>query len=411
MNLRLRTLLLAAVGSVALVAGCQEQLTTPGTCPANCPGGTPVLRDTVLEALIGEDSTHSGYVVPGTAIAGLRVANGLNGTTNYAVIQFLPRDATLKADSTQHTYVIDSMVVQVSLLARDTSVSGLSLEIHRMALTPDSNPSFAAVDGVIVPGTLIDSITIADSIPDSLFTYRFVFPLDTTPNLQIPAADSGRLQVAVALLGGTPSGIRLGGILSGTGSPVFWTYVTVNTTDTTTAVRKQFIKRGAAWTRFVSNSVTPPADSSVLAIGTPTGSRAVIRFPWPAYLRDSALLARATLELVPEQPIAGLSGDSSHVEVYGVHADFGAKSPRTEFFVGTRPLLLGSTDTVKVDVISELGHWQASRLPDPPVLVVNVSPEGTSFTEPRFYSTRQPVAERRPRLRITYQAPFDFERP
>jgi hypothetical protein len=63
-------------------------------------------------------------------------------------------------------------------------------------------------------------------------------------------------------------------------------------------------------------------------------------------------------------------------------------------------------------VIAEIQRWQSvQRLPHPPLLVVKVQPEGTSFTEPRFYSTRETVAARRPRLRITYQAPFDFERP
>ena len=62
-------------------------------------------------------------------------------------------------------------------------------------------------------------------------------------------------------------------------------------------------------------------------------------------------------------------------------------------------------------MIVEIQSWQATRLPHPPVLFVNVSPEGASFTEPRFYSTRSPIAARHPRLRITYQLPFAFERP
>lgn len=411
MTLRLRTLLLAAFGSVVLVAGCREQLTAPGTCPATCPGGTPVLRDTVLEAIVGQDSTHSGYFNPGASLGGLRVANGLNGATDYAVIQFLPREDSIPVRDTGRTYSIDSVAIEISLLARDSTVSGLRLELHRMPVTTDSGVTFAGVDGIVVPGTLIDSVTIADSVrADSVFKYRFVFKLDTTPNLQIPPADSGRLQLAVSLAGASASGVRVGGIGSGKGIPIFWTYVTVNVPDTAAATKYQYIKRGAAFSTFVSNSVIPPADSTILAVGTPTGARALLRFPWPAYLRDSALLARATLELVPESPINGLAGDSAFVNVYGVRADFGAKSPITGL-VGTRGLTLGSSDTVKVDVISELGAWQASRLPHPPVLVVSISPEGTSFSEPRFYSTRQPVAVRRPRLRITYQAPFDFERP
>jgi len=409
MKLRLRLSLLAGLGLGVVVVGCREQLTAPGSCPATCPGGTPVLRDTVLEALPGADSIHSGYIIRGATLAGMRVANGLIGATDYGVVKFIRREDSIFVRDTGRTYTIDSVALEVTLLARDTTASGIRLALHRLPATTDSGVTFATVDAAVIPGTLIDSVTIADSVRGS-HKYRFVFQGVTLPQVDIPAGDSGALALAVAISGATVTGVRIGGIGSGVGVPIFRTYVTVNVPDTAAAVKRQTIVRGPSFSTFVSNTTAPAADSTILAIGTPTGARAVIRFPWPAYLRDSALLARATLELVPAQAIDGLPGDSGFVDVHGVRADFGAKSPITGL-VGTRGLTFGSLDTVRVDVISEIQNWQARRLPHPPVLVVILTPEGTSFTEPRFYSTREPVAARRPRLRITYQAPFDFERP
>lgn len=409
MKLRLRLSLLAALGLGVAMAGCQEQLTAPGICPATCPGGTPVLRDTVLDALPGADSTHAGYILRGATAAGLRVANGLVGATDYGVVRFLPREDSLFVRDTGRTYTIDSVALEVTLLARDTTASGIRLALHRLPATTDSGVAFATVDAAVIPGTLIDSVTIADSIRAS-FKYRFVFQGSTLAVVDIPAADSGVLAMALAISGGTATGVRMGGIGSGIGVPIFRTYVTLNVPDTATAVKQQTIVRGPKFSTFVSNTTAPAADSAILAIGTPAGARALIRFPWPAYLRDSALLARATLELVPAQAIDGLPGDSAFIRIHGVRADFGAKSPITGV-VGTRGLGFSSLDTVRVDVISEVQSWQARRLPHPPVLVVILTPEGTSFTEPRFYSTREAVAARRPRLRVTYQAPFDFERP
>ena len=413
MKLRLRLFLLAALGIGVAVAGCREQLTAPGSCPATCPGGTPVLRDTVLDALVGEDSTYAGYILRGATLAGLRVANGLIAATDYGVVRFVGRQDSIFIRDTGRTYTIDSVALEVTLLARDTTASGIRLALHRLPATTDSGVPFATIDAAVVPGTLIDSVTIADSIHPSarsVHKYRFVFQGGTLPVVDISSADSGVLAMAVAISGASPTGVRVGGIGSGVGVPIFRTYVTVNVPDTATAVKRQVIVRGPEFTTFVSNTTAPAADSTILAIGTPAGARALIRFPWPTYLRDSALLARATLELVPAQAIDGLPGDSAFVDIHGVRADFGAKSPITGL-VGTRGLIFGSLDTVRVDVISEVQVWQAKRLPHPPMLVVILSPEGTSFTEPRFYSTRETVATRRPRLRITYQAPFDFERP
>lgn len=416
MNFRFTRSTVAALGLALLAAGCQEQLTAPGSCPATCPGGTPVLRDTVLEALPGGDLLYSGYTIRGITGGGIRAANGLDGHTDYAIIGFTSRPDSVPTRDTvnKHTdYTIDSLAITVVLLARDTSASGIVLALHRLPATVDTNAAFGDIDPLIVPGTLIDSVTIADSVPNSTFTYRFVFQGDTLSLVDIPPADSGVLAVAVAISGATPTGIRVGGIGSPGAIPQMATYVTANTTDTTPAVKHQVVLSRPAFTTFVTSQPEPAFDPNVLALGNPSGTRAYIHFPWPAYLKDTALLARATLELVPVAPFNGLAGDTAVLDIHAVRADFGAKSPLVSPFEfgATGPLPAGGNDTLRIDVGGIVQAWQRDQLPFPPLLVAKVEPASVSFTSPRFYSTQSPVPARRPRLRITYQLPFDFERP
>jgi hypothetical protein len=396
-----------ALGLLALSA-CQQDLTAPGACPATCPGGTPIVRDTVLTAIFGGDTTFVGYVPRGGTASGLRVSNGVNGAIHHAVIGFLPRPDSLRGaiDTLNHSYVIDSVTLEIGLIARDTLASGMRLELYRIPSTTDSSADFAEIDALIVPGNFLDSVTIADSVRPSE-QYRFRFLGADLAKVEIPAADSV-LAIAVVLVGGSNSGVRIAGRVGNfTDIPTFRTYVTLNSADTAASAKKQVIVRGPDLVTYVS-SVEPTFDIDRLRIGTGDVARSLIRFEFPAYLRDTAILARATLELTPTGPFVGISGDSAFVDVYGVRADYGAKSPPGPLG-GRRLLVMGSADTVSIDVVSELQAWQFERLPHPPVLLLRHSAEGGNYIEPEFYSTRFPAGA--PRLRITYQLPFDFERP
>jgi hypothetical protein len=394
-----------ALGLLALSA-CQQELTAPGACPATCPGGTPIVRDTVIDAIFEGDTTFVGYVPRGGTQSGLRVSNGVNGSIHHAVIGFLPRPDSIRGaiDTLDHPYAIDSVTLEITLVARDTLASGMRLEVYRIPSTTDSAATFAEIDALIVPANLLDSVTIADSVrPRKVYRFRFL-GADTT-KVQLSPTDSV-LAIAVVLVGGTNSGVRLAGRFDERST--FRTYVTLLSADTAASVKKQVIVRGPDLVTFVA-SVEPTFDPDLLRIGTGDVARSLIRFDFPPYLRDTAILARATLELWPTGPLVGLSGDSAFVDVYGVRADFGAKSPPGPLG-GRRLLVMGSSDSVSIDVVSELQAWQFERLPHPPVLLLRHSGEGANYIEPEFYSSRSAPAVR-PRLRITYQLPFDFERP
>jgi hypothetical protein len=57
---RLTSIFLAGLLSAGL-AGCTEDLTTPGSCPQTCPGGIAQLLDTVIYAVPNGDSSFVGY--------------------------------------------------------------------------------------------------------------------------------------------------------------------------------------------------------------------------------------------------------------------------------------------------------------------------------------------------------------
>ncbi|HXI22094.1 MAG TPA: hypothetical protein VNH46_13460, partial [Gemmatimonadales bacterium] len=139
-------------------------------------------------------------------------------------------------------------------------------------------------------------------------------------------------------------------------------------------------------------------------------ARSILRFPWPEYLRDSAQLVRATLELLPTGPVPGLAGDTAYVQARPLLADFGSKSPASSdaLFITSVPILPGVLDTLSIEVRRSLTLWQGSA-PLPPAFMLQLFPEVSSFTRPTFGSSRTPGLM--PRLRITYARKFPFQEP
>ena len=186
------------------------------------------------------------------------------------------------------------------------------------------------------------------------------------------------------------------------------TYLTPITTDTS-LLHQPPLPRIIAFNTFVSSTDATP-DNTAITVGGVPSSRALVRFSLPARIRDSSTIIRATLELTPLAPLTGLPGDTVALDVRSVLADLGAKSPRLSSpatRILTSLLTLGTPDVVRLDVTSLVDLWQApSHLP--PALFLALQPEGSSFTQAVFGSTRQGTP---PRLRITYVLPFPFETP
>jgi hypothetical protein len=398
------------VGITALVvvlSGCQEKLTAPADCPALCPGGQPVVFDEVFHPVVGADSSFRGYVQP-HAGAAMLVANGLQGFEELGLVRFVRRGDSVSVRDTLRPYVIDSVALSFTIVARDTTLTGLQVQLYRLSPVFDSTTSYAG----IAPAFGLDSLLATINVPDSLKSgpIRQVFRDAELSRLQIAAADSGRLGIGLRV----PSpltGVRLGALGSGTGG-IFTTYVTAQIPDTGTA-KLRTITAGPAFNTYVSQQPTQSDDSTRLAVGGEPSARAFLRFDLPARIRDSATIVRATLELTPVTPIIGLPTDPPELLARALLANAGAKSP-VNSSAGRVPVdtLDNGATTVSIEIVRLVELWLGTTT-RPSALSLAFSPEfeAASFTRPMFYSTLAPDPLVWPRLRVSYLRSFPFETP
>ena len=397
----LKKLLLGWVIVALVVAACQEQLTAPADCPALCPGGY-IIRDTVLDPIPDADSSYEGYVLPGQGTT-IRVSNGLPASEDRGVIRFNSRPDSLFLRDTLRTYTIDSATIEFTITRRDTTVGGLKMYLYRLPATTDTSATFAQVAPELTPANLLDSVLVDDTSDTPLV--KVVFKDTTTYKLDIPAADSGVLAIGLAMAAASPTGVRVGTILTGSAAPVFTTFVNVNIADTT--LQKRTILLNPKFSDFVSQN-PPTLDPDLLTTGGAPSARSLLRFDWPDFIRDSGQLVRVTLELIPTAPMNGLPNDPAFLEARIVLSDLGSKSSLSQSTFAEFELPEASSDTVNFEIVSLLSAWQT--IPTiPHALSLSLTPEGSSFTRATFGSTR--TSGMKPRLKVTYAVPFRFARP
>jgi hypothetical protein len=202
------------------------------------------------------------------------------------------------------------------------------------------------------------------------------------------------------MTGDTPTGGRIGN-QRGAFPPEFLTYVRPIAPNSVV----QGVPITPAFTDYVSRQ-TPTIDPELLTVGGVPSSRVLLRFPWPARLRDSATIVRATLELVPAQPITGVRNETASLDVRGLATDFGAKSPVEPSSLGSLTLPFSSSDTVRVEIANVVRFWQGGLRP--PATFLSIAPEVETFSRAVFGSSRSGAP---PRIRINYLPRFPFTRP
>lgn len=381
--------------------GCEETLTLPGGCPELCPGGRPQLRDTVIVAATGSDSTFTGYA--GWAeVLSLLAADDQGGVAARAWYQFPRRVDSLTVADSLRPYTVDSIALGVTLLARDTTVKNLRLRFHTVPLGYDTTATLEQLTADMTPATLIDSVAVADTLSSG--AVRLVLKGDALDRLVIPAADSGKLAIGVSIGAARPTGVRLGSIRGG-GPASFVTYARVNVPDT--AQQRQAVSLTSEANGYAVTGVSGVDDADLLYVGRVPTARGLVRFNVPRRILDSTDIVRATLELTPFRPLTGLVGDPTLMEARAVTADIGAKSTPAFALRTATNLPATGTAPVAIDLIAIVLNWRgSSSLPQS--LLLSMSPEGGSFHQPVFGSTRKGEA---PRLRITYLVPAAVEKP
>jgi hypothetical protein len=397
------------------MTACQEKLTSPADCPALCPGGSVQVFDTVVPALALRDSSFpahkdsaNGYVARGQGAA-LLVSNGFEGSEDRAVYRFAVRGDSIAVRDTLRAYAVDSALLSLTLVARDTLVDGLKVYLYRLPSAVDSTVTFTDVESQFVDSNFIDSIAVPDTLNSG--TIRTTLRGADLVRLRLAPGGDSVLAIGLRMAAITPTGIRVGAVPAGTAA-TFTSYVTVDVPDTG-SVRNQTMIRTTAFNTFVTQSSIVPDDTLLLVGGEPS-SRALVRFGLTDAFFDSTTIVRATLELTPARPIIGLPTDPSALQVLAVIGDLGAKSPLSNDvnFIRQDTLPTVQSDTVQIEMTRIVQLWQSSRS-RPQSIFLRLIPEGASFARAAFFSTRSPsggvlVA---PRLRITFQRAFPFENP
>ncbi len=389
----------AAIAIVVAVSACTEKLTAPGSCPALCPGGEVTIRDTVLTAVAFGDSSFTGYQGRSDPAALLLSDGGPYGQSR-AVIRFARRGDSVLVRDTLRTFTVDSVALGVVLQRRDSTVGGMVLEFYRLPRSIDTLSSVAAIDAAMTPASLLAEIPIADS--DRSGELRVRLTPEAVAKLAFVPADTTKLQIGLRLRSSGGGAVQVGALNSGSSTPLYTTYVTANIADTT--ARKQVFTR-APELNFTARDDFGPPPPNLLEVGGFPASRSFIRFVLPPFLRDSATILRATLELTLSAPLVAIPGDSARLDTRAVLVDFGAKSPVAFDRVISTSLTRDIGTTVQLDMVGLVQLWQGSN-PLPSIIRLSIVQEGATFIAPLFESTRQGVP---PRLRITYRPPFAFE--
>ena len=386
---------------VAAIGACDQQLTVPGQCPEFCPGGNSQVAEIVIPVTLDSDTTFVGYV-GNLEVPALLVSEGIEPGEARAWYQFPSRPDTVLVDEWL-PYTIDSVAFSFPMVGLDTLRDDLRLILHRVPITLDTTVTFEEMEALLTDESVVDTVALADTLRAGQVA-RFVLSGDVLSRLEFPADDSGFLGLGIRLVPGTGSGVRLGS-LGGSAPPVWTTYARVEVSDT--ARQRQSLSFGADQNGYIM-ARPPITDPDALWLGGLPSARSVLRFELPLNIRDSALILRATLELVPASPFAGIPGDPGILQVRGVLRDLGGKSTPTFTAVGARELPSSGSETISVEVQSVVELWRgANGLPQ--MLYLNMLFDGGSFDRPLFRSTRSGMGA--PQLRIDYLVPGRTEQP
>ena len=397
-------LMLTGILVTVLVLGCREDLMAPavGTCPDFCPPEQLEMVDSILLDNVVTDSSFSGYVMPheATALQVYRDSTAAGDLGSRAIFSFVRFSDSLSVagDSVYGTVVAtDSFAVRLPVRARNLAQTGLELAIYRIPVDVDSTTTYADLDPYFTDSTLLGTVAISDTLTSGAVTVTFdslAFPSFT--------ADSNRAAVGVVLR--NPNAYVQLGSNEANAAATLTRYVQVDSVGTPVARQDG---RRQEFDSFLGTP-RPPAAATAREIGGSPAARTMLRFALPPRIADSSRVLRATLELLPAEPVSGAPDDSLAVIAQGLSADVGAKSPLTAVSEAVVPLLVaflpvGSTDTVRLDVTDVVISWTRDST-RPRVLAVRAVPEGGAFAELRIGAAASGAL--RPRLHVTFVPPL-----
>ena len=390
------------VFALAAVSACKEAVTAPGVCPEFCPSRRVEVIDSVFLGSIVGDSSYRGFVLPYQAPLMQVVTEG-SAPESRSVIRYIAFEDTIPG---KEIISKDSFEIELRIVGVSDPSNSLELRIHRLPATVDTGTTWAEADPYFDDSTLVatiplpDTLTVSDSV---VATVSAAMPLSAFPTFE---QDGNVAAVGVSLRAaaegyvnvGTDEGVRPSLLLR-------W----FTTTDTTildsialdslglepedslvidTVAQNE--GRLPEMDKFVALPWTS-GDPDALPIGGTPSARAILRVDLPAFVIDSSEISRATLILVPSEPVVGAPDDTLRLRADFLTADVGAKSPvlalEDTSSIGGVDVPVGWADTVRLEVTHILN----------PLRIV---PEGGPVGEARFWSSR--AAAGAASLQLTY---------
>lgn len=384
-----------------LVAGCREDLTAPGNCPEFCPAKLIDVFDSLFVGSVVADSAWTGYVAPDKAARAQVVSDGAVAES-HATIRFiaLPDEIGARPIASIDTFRLDILVTGRA------AVSGLELVVHRLPADLDSTTTYADLQPYFEDSTQIAVIALPDTLVGGVVGTPL--PGDAFPTL---ADDDWVAAVGLRIAAGPEAYVDLA-TLESVGQAVLTMYAKVVQGEDTTEANDF---RLAAFDSYVSVDQTP-FDRDVLGVGGAPSWRSILRVDLPSYVVDSSDVSRATLILVPSEPILGAAGDTLRLRADALIEDVGPKSPIVAplpetgdtLSVGGLNLFVGASDTVVIDVTHIIKPWRADTT-RPHSIVLWMVPQASSLGQARFWSSRNAASA--PSLAITYVPLFPRNEP
>lgn len=431
----LLTIALAAAAT-ALVAGCAEDLGSGAACPSLCPEQTIPVRDTIIEAVV-LDTTIAGYPSLGEAPYLLLASRG-DTLQSRVVIRFdsLPaRYTAVGSDTGLLISELDSAFVRIRLDSAGSKLPGTPVTVEAYAVdTAATDTVTSAVAALFRPDRLIGSQSF--SAAELLDTAGARIPLSSAAvldrvvnggrlrlGLLVRGAESAQLR-AFSTEGASPSDTDIGPRLSYDATPADSGGVLTVTPLSRTPVERPDI--AANLTDYTFYTATPPAtEINALNVGGLPGRRTYLRFDIPRSILDSSTVVRATLLLTQRPNFSIDPRDTFAIYPQVVFAGPGVTDLSVAAdLLGAPPgsqnaLLQDSLRVVPADsgarsleVVRLLLAWRIGRdTLSPRALVLRSSVEGAAALQATFFSVEAPVADLRPRLRISYIPPIPFGLP
>ena len=393
--------LLASLSMCFLATACVEDIVAPGVCPDYCPGGIIEVIDTVVTASIDRDSSYVGYL-PTRYAETMQITTG--GTLeSHGVLRFWPFDDEVFLDTaasdSRPVVSVDSFKVHINFEARSSGTGEFEFVLFRLPVSVDSTTTYADLQSFFNDSTELASGSVtSESLEDSV---AVVLAGDAFPTLE---EDSSVAAIGISMRSAEPAFVNLQTRDRSFEYLRITRFVQVDSADGQLAARVDTTY--SAFDTFVFPDPPAVAPATLPVGGTPS-IRSFLRVDLPAFIVDSSSIVRATLMLVPSEPVLGAPGDTIRILAEGLAADIGPKSPivqvpsdSIDFYSGLA--LAGSSDTLRIDVTHIVAPWKndttASR-----TLMLRAVLEGGTLSEFRFYSSMSAVGA--PALHVTYIPP------